>query len=92
MERKIASGGHVSMKVQRLESRVDGAVAAVMVTAAGEEIRVNFTVLKNGITMVNPDWQVFDGSDLDAAGVPAIAAAVVAFDAVATYSSGHGPE
>lgn len=76
------------MKVQRLESRIDGSVAVVIVMASGEEAEVNFTIdRKFGDSFAIPDQPIFNREYMDAADTRAIITAVIAFNAVAIHSS-----
>jgi hypothetical protein len=79
------------MKIERLTSRPDGTIAAVIVMASGEEVEVNFsTAQRGGITVASPDRPIFDREDLDAADVRAVIAAILAFDAVSVHPPERG--
>lgn len=81
------------MRVESLTSQADGTVSAVIVGTDGDRVRVNFSVTRHaGITVANPDVPIFDRSALDAAGVRAVVAAVVAFHRVASQSSASQPD
>lgn len=79
------------MKIVSLTSRSHGRIAAIIKTASGVSIEVTFTTSRsgNGITVANPDQPIFEQEEIDAAGVRAVVAAIVAFSYVAVHSSGQ---
>ena len=75
------------MRIERLTSRPDGAVAATITMASGERVDVLFTTVElGGVTVASPDRPIFEQEELDAADVRAVIAAVVAFHSVAARS------
>lgn len=75
------------MKIKQLTSRADGTVEAILVRFDGQDVDVRFTTsYAGGVAVANPDKPVFDREPVDAAGVRAIVAAVLAFDLVAANS------
>lgn len=78
------------MRIERLTSRPNGTVAAAMLTEAGDEVEVIFTIAKRGgIAVASPDQAILENETLDAESVRAVIAAVLAFDRVAVHSSGE---
>lgn len=77
------------MRFVQLRSAPDGTVESILRLASGEETEVTWTIDGSaGIPVAAPDPCVFDREPMDAAGVRAIVAAVIAFSRVSEYPMG----
>jgi hypothetical protein len=77
------------VRLLNLSSQEGGEVLATVKLTSGQSVRVTFTTSStDGITVANPDQDIFDQEPMSAAEVRSIIAAVVAFHRVAAHSQG----